>query len=73
MFRVVIFLFLFIFNVNQIQADLPKNQTEFLSPDEAFQMTYSIVDERNIMINWKIHPGYYLYMGIQHGVIYGGI
>ena len=64
MFRVVIFLFLFIFNINQIQADLPKNQTEFLSPDEAFQMTYSIVDERNIMINWKIHPGYYLYMGM---------
>ena len=64
MFRIIIFLFLSFFNVSLIQADLPKNQTEFLSPDEAFQMTYNVLDEKHIAVNWKIHPGYYLYMGM---------
>ncbi len=64
MFRVAILIFLTIIPVSQLQADLPNNQSEFLSPQEAFQMTYSFVDEKNITINWKIHPGYYLYMGM---------
>ena len=64
MFRIIIFLFLSFFNASLIQADLPKNQTEFLSPDEAFQMTYNVLDEKHIAVNWKIHPGYYLYMGM---------
>tara|TARA_Y100000768_G_scaffold388366_1_gene383828 strand:- start:7939 stop:9690 length:1752 start_codon:yes stop_codon:yes gene_type:complete len=63
-FRIFIFLFLAFLNTSQIQADLPKNQPEFLSPDEAFQMTYNFVNDKHISINWKIHPGYYLYMGM---------
>ena len=51
MFRVAILIFLTFINVSQLQADLPKNQSEFLSPQEAFQMTYSFIDEKNIMIN----------------------
>ena len=64
MFRVAILLFLTIFNIGQLQAELPKPQSEFLSPDEAFQMTYAFVDDKHITVNWKIHPGYYLYMGM---------
>ena len=64
MFRIAILLFLTIFNIGQLQAELPKNQSEFLSPDEAFQMTYTFVDDKHVTVNWKIHPGYYLYMGM---------
>jgi len=64
MFRIAILLFLIIFNTSQLQADLPKDQSDFLSPDEAFQVTYNFVDDKHISINWKIHPGYYLYMGM---------
>ena len=44
--------------------DLPISQSEFLSPDEAFVMSHEVVNEKHIKINWKIHPGYYLYMGM---------
>jgi len=64
MFRIAILLFLTIFNTGQLQAELPKHQSEFLSPDEAFQMTYSFIDDKHVTVNWKIHPGYYLYMGM---------
>ena len=64
MYRITLLIFLAIFNIGQSHADIPQNQTEFLHPDEAFQITYSIVDEEHITINWKIHPGYYLYMGM---------
>jgi len=64
MFRLALLLFLSIFNINQLHADLPKNQPEFLSPDEAFQMTYNYVDDKQIAVKWRIHPGYYLYMGM---------
>ena len=45
-------------------SDLPISQSEFLSPDEAFVMSHEVVDDKHIKINWKIHPGYYLYMGM---------
>jgi thiol:disulfide interchange protein DsbD len=45
-------------------AELPRNETEFLSPDDAFKVDYEIVEQNQITINWKIHPGYYLYMGM---------
>ena len=43
---------------------MPISQSEFLSPDEAFVMSHEVVDDRHVKINWKIHPGYYLYMGM---------
>ena len=61
MYRITLLIFLAIFNIGQSHADIPQNQTEFLHPDEAFQITYNIVDEEHITINWKIHPGYYLH------------
>ncbi|MEK9906374.1 MAG: protein-disulfide reductase DsbD, partial [Gammaproteobacteria bacterium] len=51
--------------VNTVLAsDLPKTQTEFLSPDEAFVVSYELINEKQVNINWNIHPGYYLYMGM---------
>ncbi len=64
MFRIALLIFVATFNVNHPHADLPENQPQFLSPDEAFQMTYDFVDEKQIKVKWKIHPGYYLYMGM---------
>ena len=64
MYRIVLLIFLVIFNIGQSHADIPKSQPEYLHPDKAFQITYSIVNEEHITINWKIHPGYYLYMGM---------
>ena len=45
-------------------SDLPISQSEFLSPDEAFVMSHEVINDKHIKINWKIHPGYYLYMGM---------
>jgi len=50
--------------INHVSAELPKNESEFLSPDDAFKFDYQIVQQNQIRINWKIHPGYYLYMGM---------
>jgi thiol:disulfide interchange protein DsbD len=50
--------------INYAKSELPVNQAEFLSPDEAFKIDYNIVDKNHVKINWIIHPGYYLYMGI---------
>ena len=49
---------------NHARSELPVNQAEFLSPDEAFKIDYEIVDQNHAKINWIIHPGYYLYMGM---------
>jgi thiol:disulfide interchange protein DsbD len=53
-----------LFIINYAKSELPVNQAEFLSPDEAFKIDYNIVDENHVKINWIIHPGYYLYMGM---------
>ena len=50
--------------INHARSELPVNQAEFLSPDEAFKIVYEIVDQNHAKINWVIHPGYYLYMGM---------
>ena len=50
--------------INYAKSELPINQAEFLSPDEAFKIDYNIVDKNHVKINWIIHPGYYLYMGM---------
>ena len=47
-----------------LASDLPKTQPEFLSPDEAFVVSYELINEKQVNINWNIHPGYYLYMGM---------
>ncbi len=49
---------------NHARSELPVNQAEFLSPDEAFKIDYEIVDQNHAKINWIIHTGYYLYMGM---------
>ena len=53
-----------LFIINYAKSELPVNQAEFLSPDEAFKIDYNIVDKNHVKINWIIHPGYYLYMGM---------
>ncbi|MDC0985132.1 protein-disulfide reductase DsbD [Gammaproteobacteria bacterium] len=50
--------------INYAKSELPVNQAEFLSPDEAFKIDYNIVDKNHVKVNWIIHPGYYLYMGM---------
>ena len=61
----ILFLGFFSFSaINNVHAELPKNDSEFLSPEDAFKINYEIVNHNQIKINWKIHPGYYLYMGM---------
>ena len=50
--------------INNAKSELPINQAESLSPDEAFKIDYNIVGQNHVKINWIIHPGYYLYMGM---------
>ena len=50
--------------INYAKSELPINQEEFLSPDEAFKIDFNIVGQNHVKINWTIHPGYYLYMGM---------
>ena len=64
--RQYIFLALFSIMSLSINAseELPKTQTEFLSPDEAFVMSHEIINDNHLKVTWQIHPGYYLYMGM---------
>ena len=64
--RQYIFLALFSIVSLSINAseELPKTQTEFLSPDEAFVMSHEIINDNHLKVTWQIHPGYYLYMGM---------
>ncbi len=56
----------FTFTVYSPQAfsEIPKVQNEFLSPSDAFKMSYDVVDNKRLKVRWDIHPGYYLYMGM---------
>lgn len=64
--RQYIFLALFSIVSLSINAseELPKTQTEFLSPDEAFVMSHEIINDNHLKVTWQIHHGYYLYMGM---------
>ncbi len=62
--QVIIALCLIYVSASKAYADLPSNQSQFLSPDEAFQISYSFSNDNQIKVSWKIHPGYYLYMGM---------
>ena len=42
---------------NHARSELPVNQAEFLSPEEAFKIGYEMVDQNHVKINWIIHPG----------------
>ena len=47
-----------------IASEIPNTANKFLSPDEAFIITHEIVNNNHLRVNWLIHPGYYLYMGM---------
>ncbi len=63
-FHQIIILFSALLVNTALASDLPKTQPEFLSPDEAFVVSYELINEKQVNINWNIHPGYYLYMGM---------
>jgi thiol:disulfide interchange protein DsbD len=55
---------LFIFSTSALALDLPENRQEFISPDEAFKMSVTDFNNNQMVINWEIEEGYYLYMGM---------
>lgn len=63
-FHQILILFSVLLVNTVLASDLPKTQPEFLSPDEAFVVSYELINEKQVNINWNIHPGYYLYMGM---------
>ena len=58
-FYQIVALFCALFINTALASDLPKTQPEFLSPDEAFIVSYELISDKQVNINWKIHPGYY--------------
>jgi thiol:disulfide interchange protein DsbD len=55
---------LFIFSTSALALDLPEKRQEFISPDEAFKMSVTDINDNQMVINWEIEEGYYLYMGM---------
>ena len=55
---------LFVFSTSAFGLELPEKQQEFISPDEAFKMSVSKLNGNQMVINWEIEEGYYLYMGM---------
>ena len=63
-FFILILAWCSLLTVNYAKSELPVNQAEFLPSDEAFKIDYYMIDKNHVKINWVIHPGYYLYMGM---------
>ena len=55
---------LFVFSTSALGLDLPEKRQEFIPPDEAFKMSVSKLNDNQMVINWEIEEGYYLYMGM---------
>ena len=55
---------LFVFSTSALGLDLPEERQEFIPPDEAFKMSVSKLNDNQMVINWEIEEGYYLYMGM---------
>ena len=55
---------LFVFSTSTLGLDLPEKRQEFIPPDEAFKMSVSKLNDNQMVINWEIEEGYYLYMGM---------
>ena len=65
-FKINVILGLFIiFTFSKVTAsEIPNTTTKFLPPDEAFIVSHEVVNDNHLRVNWLIHPGYYLYMGM---------
>ena len=60
----ILSIIIFVFSTSALGLDLPDKRQEFISPDEAFVMSVSEINNNQMLINWKIEKGYYLYMGM---------
>jgi thiol:disulfide interchange protein DsbD len=60
----ILSIIIFVFSTSALGLDLPDKRQEFISPDEAFVMSVSEINNNQMLINWEIEKGYYLYMGM---------
>ena len=60
----ILSIIIFVFSTSALGLDLPDKRQEFISPDEAFVMSVSEINNNKMLINWEIEKGYYLYMGM---------
>ena len=60
--KLISLLFMFMFSMNVIAAGSPGEVVEFLEETDAYQMSYESFPQNNeVVINWDIADGYYLY------------
>ncbi|MCJ8314489.1 MAG: thioredoxin family protein [Saccharospirillaceae bacterium] len=60
--KLISLLFMFMFSLNVIAAESPGEVVEFLEETDAYQMSYESFPQNNeIVINWDVAEGYYLY------------
>ena len=45
-------------------SSIPSNETEFLSPDDAFEVSLSYPSNNQLIVTWDIEKDYYLYVGM---------
>ena len=58
-------LFLLLFQtVSYASPSAPLGETEFLSPDDAFKISFSYPSDNQLIVTWDIEKDYYLYVGM---------
>ena len=60
----VIVMILMTSQVLQWQPKYQKISLNFCHLKKHFILSYEIINDRQVKVNWQIQPGYYLYMGM---------
>ena len=58
------FLCLFLLLFQTVSYAAPLGEAEFLSPDDAFKISFSYPSDNQLIVTWDIEKDYYLYVGM---------
>ena len=58
------FLCLFLLLFQTVSYAAPLGEAEFLSPDDAFKISFSYPSDNRLIVTWDIEKDYYLYVGM---------
>ena len=64
MSKILCFVLLLSQTASYASSSIPSNETEFLSPDDAFEVSLSYPSNNQLIVTWDIEKDYYLYVGM---------
>ncbi len=63
--RSILYFFLLLFQtVSYASSSISTGQNDFLSPDDAFKVSFSYPSNNQLLVTWDIEKDYYLYVGM---------